>query len=82
MCSKYSKILVKGYQTKSAPIFKKGTSNMVDNYCRIILLNSGHKIYRKTINYRIETIIEALLLQNQNGFRQECSCANIIFTIK
>ena len=55
---------------------------MTSNYRGITLLNSGYKIYAKIITQGFKTISEAILLEEQNGFRIGRSCIDNVFTIK
>ena len=48
----------------------------------VSVLNSGYKIYAKIITQRFKTISEAILLEEQNGFRTIRSCIDNVFTIK
>jgi len=52
------------------------------HYHFISLLNSGYKIYAKIITQRFKTILEAILLEERNGFRTGRSCTDNVFTIK
>jgi predicted nucleotidyltransferase len=52
------------------------------NYRSNSLLNSGYKIYAKTINKRFKTISEAIILEEQNRFRIGRSCINNVLIIK
>jgi hypothetical protein len=45
-------------------------------------LNSGYKIYGKIITQRFKTISEAILLEEQNGFKRGKSCIDNVFTLK
>ena len=62
-------------------LFKKGKRDDCSNNRGISLLNSGYKIYAKIIT-RFKTISEAILFEEQNGFRIGRSCINNVFTIK
>jgi len=62
------------------PIHKKGDRNNRDNYKDISLLNTGYKIYLKIIAERLTVIAEALILEEQNGFRKGRSCMDCIFS--
>lgn len=55
-------------------IFKKGARNCCDNV--------GYKIYSKIINERLKTISDALLIEEQSGFRTGRSCIDNVFVIK
>ena len=61
---------------------KKGKRDDCSNYRGISLLNSGYKIYAKIITQRFKTISEAILLEEQHGFRIGRSCTDNVFTIK
>jgi sorting nexin-29 len=52
------------------------------NYKGISLLNSGYKIYGKIITQRLKTTSEAILLEEQNGFRRGRSCIDNVLTLK
>jgi hypothetical protein len=60
---------------------KKGKQNVCCNYRDISLLNTGYKIYTKILNTRLQTITEAILLENQPGFRKGRSCIDNVFAI-
>ena len=59
-------------QARVKSLFKKGKR---DECC-------GYKIYAKIITQRFKTISEAILLEEQNGFRTGRSCIDNVFTIK
>ena len=61
------------------PIHKKGDRNNPDNYRGNSLLNTGYEIYSKIIAKRLTVITEALLLEEQNGFKKGRSCVDCIF---
>ena len=63
-------------------LFKKGKCDDCSNYRGISLLNSGYKIYAKIITQHLKTISEAILLEEQNGFRRGRSCIDKVFTLK
>jgi len=69
-------------QARVKSLFKKGKHGDCSNYRGIILLNSGYKIYAKVITQCFKTISEAILLEEQNGFRIGRSCIDNVFTIK
>jgi hypothetical protein len=50
-------------------LFKKGDRRECKNYRGISLLNTVYKIYTRIVNKRLKTISEALLEEQQNGFR-------------
>ena len=62
------------------PVHKNGDRNNPDNYRGISLLNTAYKIYSKIIVKRLTVIVEALLLEEQNGFRKGRSCMDCIFS--
>lgn len=63
-------------------LFKKGKRSNCKNYRGISLLNVGYKIYSKIINNRMKVITEAIILEEQSGFRPGRSCTDNVFTIK
>jgi len=68
--------------SKSKIPIQKGKRDNCSNYSRISLLNGGYKIYAKIITQRFKTISEAILLEEQNGFRIGRSCIDNVFLIK
>ena len=62
------------------PIHKIRDINNPVNYRRISLLNTGYRIDSKIIAKRLTVIVEALLLEEQNGFRKGRSCMDCIFS--
>jgi len=62
------------------PIHKKGDRYNPDNYRGINSLNTRYKIYSKIIAKRLTVIAEALLLEEQHGFRKGRSCMDCIFS--
>ena len=60
--------------------YTKKKRNNSDNYRGIGLLNTGYKIYSKIIAKRLTVIAEALVLEEQNGFRKGRSCVDCIFS--
>jgi hypothetical protein len=44
-------------------------------------LNTGYKIYTNILNTRLQTIAEAILIENQSGFRKGRSCINNVFAL-
>ena len=68
--------------SKSKIPIQKGKCDECSNYRGITVLNSGYKIYTKIITQRFKTILEAILLEKQNGFRIGRSCIDNVFTIK
>jgi len=53
---------------------QKSKRDDCSNYRGVSLLNSGYKIYATIITQRFKTIPEAILLEEQNGFRIGRSC--------
>jgi len=62
------------------PVHKNGDINNPVNYRGISLLNTGYKIYSKIIAKRLTVIAEALLIEEQNGFRKGRLCMDCIFS--
>jgi len=68
-CWKEKSIPEEWGQARAKCLFKKVKHDNCSNYRGISLLNSGYKIYGKIIPQRFKTISEAILLEEQNGFR-------------
>jgi hypothetical protein len=68
--------------SKSKIPIQKSKRDDCSNYRDIRLLNSGYKIYAKIITQRFKTVSEAILLEEQNGFRRGRSCIDNVFTVK
>ena len=68
--------------SKSKIPIQKGKRDECSNYIGISLLNSGYKIYAKIITQRFKTLLEAILREEQNGFRTGRSCIDNVLTIK
>jgi sorting nexin-29 len=81
-CWKERTIAEEWGQARVKSLFKKGKRDECSNYRGISLLNSGYMIYSKIITQRFKTILEAILLEDQNGFRIGRSCIDNVFTIK
>jgi sorting nexin-29 len=64
------------------PLFKKGDRRECKHYRGISLLNTVYKIYARIVNKRLRTISEALLEEQQNGFRTGRSTTDSIFTLQ
>ena len=60
---------------------RKEDRNNPDNYRDISLLNTGYKIYSKIIANRLTVVAEALLLEEQKGFRKGRPCMECIFSV-
>jgi hypothetical protein len=56
------------------PLFRKGN----ENNC---VLNSGYRMYAKIINGRLKTVADAVLLEEQQGFRKRRSTVDNIFVV-
>jgi len=56
-------------QARVKSLFKKDKRDESSNYGCISVLNRGYKIYAKIITQRFKTILEAILLEEQNGFK-------------
>jgi len=69
-------------QARVKSLFEKGKHGECSNYRGISLSNSGYKIYGKINTQRFKTILEAILLEEQNGFRIGRSCIDNALTIK
>jgi len=69
-------------QARVKSLFKKGKCDECLNYRGISLLNNGYKIYAKIITQHFKTILEAILLEEQNAYRIGRSCIDNVFTIK
>lgn len=54
--------------------FEKGDRSPSDNYRAINLLNNTYKIYSKIVTGHIKVIAEAILLEEQSGFRMGKLC--------
>jgi sorting nexin-29 len=63
-------------------LFKKGDCRECKNYRGLSLLNTLYKIYARIVNKRLRTISEALLQEEQNGFRNGRSTTDNIFILK
>jgi sorting nexin-29 len=64
------------------PLFRKGLKNYCNNYRGISVVNSGHRIYAKIINERLKTIMDAVLLEEQQGFRKGASTVDKILVVQ
>jgi sorting nexin-29 len=63
-------------------LFKKGDRRECKNYKGISLLNTEYKMYAIIVNKRLRTISEALLEEEQNGFRTGQSTTDNIFILQ
>lgn len=62
-------------------LFKKGDRKLCSNYRGISLLSTSYKTYARIINQRTKAITEALLLEEQSGFRSGRSCIDNAFVL-
>jgi hypothetical protein len=69
-------------EARIIPTFKKRDRSKCENYIGISLLNEGYKIYAKIITARLQKTIEAIILEEQSGFRKGRLCADNIFIVK
>jgi hypothetical protein len=69
-------------RVKIIPIFEKGDRNDCNNYRGICLRTSAYKVYAKIITRRLNVISEALLHEEQHGFRKGRSCSNCVFVMR
>jgi len=81
-CWKEKSIPEEWGQARVKSLLKKGKRDDCSNYRGISLLNSGYKIYGKVITQRFKTLSEAILPEEQNGFRIGITCIDNVFTIK
>ena len=65
------------------PIFKKGDSNIPDNYRGISLINMACKCYTSILNKRLYSWLEneEVIVENQAGFRKGYSTTDQIFNL-
>ena len=70
------------WQARVALIFKKGSTDDLENYRQISLLNSIYKVYAKIIKQRLERGIETHLHRTQYGFRKNKGTAEAIHCIR
>lgn len=63
-------------------IFKKGDKKNCENYRGISLLCTMYKVYARIVNARIKAISEALLGEEQNGFRKGRSTSDNVFILQ
>lgn len=64
------------------PILKKGNIKDCENYTSICLTKSGHKIFLRIINNKLEADNRDILSKEQNDFCKGRSCADDYFTLK
>ena len=66
-------------QARVKSLFRKVKRDDCSNYRGVNLLNCCYKIDAKIITQRFKTISEAILLEEQNGFRIGRSCIDNVF---
>ena len=64
------------------PLFKKGDSNLPDNYRGIALMSTAAKLYNKMILKRVRDLVDTKLRSSQNGFRPHRSCPQHILALR
>lgn len=65
-------------EARVASLYKKGDSNLQDNYKPISLLNLMSKIIATIIKFRLEACLEGELMATQFGFRAGRSTTHAI----
>ena len=63
-------------------LYQKGYLHLATNYRGISLTLTAAKIYNKLLLHRIRPVLENILCDNQNSFREKRSTAVQIFTLK
>ncbi len=63
-------------------IFKRGDKKNCENYRSISLLCTMYKVYARIVNAKIKAISEALLGEEQNGFRTGSSTSDSVFILQ
>ena len=61
---------------------KKGDLSICDNYRGIMLLSVPGKVLNRVMLKRMKNAVDTKLRDNQAGFRQNRSCADLIATIR
>ena len=69
-------------QSCNIPLPKKGGLCLAINYRGISLTPSAAKIYNNLLLHRIRPVLENILRDNQNGFREKRSTTAQIFTLR
>ena len=64
------------------PLHKKGDLHLATNYRGISLTPMAAKIYNKLLLRRIRPVLENMLRDNQNGFREKRLTTAQIFTLR
>jgi hypothetical protein len=65
-----------------ANIHKKGPKSNCNNYRGITLLSTACKLYANILKNKLNTYSEAILEEEQCGFRRERSTTDAIFTLQ
>ena len=64
------------------PLPKKGDLSLMNNYRGISLMSIAAKVYNKILLIRIRDPIDAILRENQAGFRRGRSCTDQVHIIR
>ena len=64
------------------PLPKKGDLRLSTNYRAVSLTPTTAKIYNKLLLHKIRPVLENILRDNQNGFREKISTTAQIFTLR
>ena len=64
------------------PLHKKGSRSECDNYRGIALLSIPGKVFARVLLNRIKPRAEALLRENQSGFRKGRGCTDQLFSLR
>ena len=64
------------------PIYKKGSRAECSNYRGISLLSVVGKIYARVVCDRLRLITDAVLMDEQGGFRVRRGCVDQIFAVR
>ena len=67
------------FAARMVSIFKKGNTDLPENYRPISLLNSFDKIYMIMSRNRMRAVLEERLCDTQYGFRPSCSKSQAIY---
>ena len=71
--------LISGGVTSRRPIFKKGDTDLPENYRPISLLTTIYNIYMIMIRKRLQVVLEDHLCETQYGFRPSRSTSHVFF---
>jgi Reverse transcriptase (RNA-dependent DNA polymerase) len=64
------------------PLFKKGDKKCAGNYRGVTLMCQCAKLFEKVLEFRLKTVVEANLREEQYGFRGGRSTTDAIFAIR